>query len=243
MDLIEKHKALIITIMLMGIFILSLANIGLSKSIQQKKELLVEMSAESFVEEKAPEEEKESDPIEERKLIAAKRTHQAHNEDLKNFSDDAFEERYKALTEKISAGTKGQSEQLLTANDGASSSLNKNIEHDDTSKTQGLKNDAAPANTNADTRSSSITYTLKDRQADDLPNPVYTCEGSGKIVVRIKVNQYGYVTSTKVNSKKSTTKNQCLIDNALLYARKARFSDAEKDEQLGFITYYFNYQS
>ncbi len=243
MIFLEKHKALIITALLMGIFILLLANIGLSQRLQQKRELLVEVTPQDFLEEEeVPEEEETPDQqLEERKLIAAKRTHQAHNEDLKNFEDDAFEERYKSLTEKISAGSQGETQELTTTSESSETALTNKPFNESSKKDTGLKDEATPANTHTDTRSSSISFNLKDRQAMLLPNPIYTCNASGKIVINIKVNQNGYITKTKVNTKASSTKNQCLIDNAILYAKKARFSSTEKNEQSGSITYYFNY--
>jgi len=61
-------------------------------------------------------------------------------------------------------------------------------------------------------------------------------------VVKIEVNQNGYVTDTKIDKRKSTTRNECLFDNAMLYARKALFSRSTNSKQEGTITYFFNYR-
>ncbi|MEM6514988.1 MAG: TonB family protein, partial [Bacteroidota bacterium] len=88
-------------------------------------------------------------------------------------------------------------------------------------------------------KNSSVSFSLKGRKKVKLPPPVYLCETSGKIVVNIKVDTNGLVTDAYINSS-SSTKNQCLVDSALDYAKNARFSsDAAKTEQIGSITYYF----
>src|SRR5660398_204639 len=46
---------------------------------------------------------------------------------------------------------------------------------------------------------SSISFSLLGRSAIDIPNPVYTCDRSGKIVINISVNAEGRVTSASVN--------------------------------------------
>lgn len=90
------------------------------------------------------------------------------------------------------------------------------------------------ANTN-----SSVSYSLVNRTDKHLPPPVYLCEEGGKIVINITVNASGSVTDTYVNTS-SSSKNECLIDSALEYAKNARFSaDASKNSQIGSITYYF----
>ncbi|EGD33843.1 MULTISPECIES: hypothetical protein [unclassified Capnocytophaga] len=85
-----------------------------------------------------------------------------------------------------------------------------------------------------------ISYSLIGRNAiSELPNPIYTCEQSGKVVINITVDSQGYVTEAAYNKAASTTSNGCLIDNAIYYARKARFNKDSKIKQIGTITYQF----
>lgn len=94
--------------------------------------------------------------------------------------------------------------------------------------------------TNSANRKTTITYRLVDRKAMQLPNPVYTCDGSGKVVIAIEVNELGKVIHASYSKSTSTTSNECLIDSALEYARQARFTtDGSKTKQLGTITYNF----
>ena len=85
----------------------------------------------------------------------------------------------------------------------------------------------------------SISYSLVDRNAYDLPPPIYTCIEGGKVVINIKVDSDGYVTETSFNEKSSTTSNGCLVDNAMAYALKASFNSSNKTSQKGTITYLF----
>ncbi|MEZ4874342.1 MAG: hypothetical protein R2793_02525 [Flavobacteriaceae bacterium] len=83
-------------------------------------------------------------------------------------------------------------------------------------------------------------YSLVGRDDLYLPNPVYTCDAGGKIVITIEVNELGKVVKTSYNATLSTTTNGCLIDAALAYAAEARFTTlATKPKQLGTITYLF----
>ncbi|AXT52299.1 hypothetical protein D1818_16160 [Aquimarina sp. BL5] len=232
MEFIEKHKALIITSMLMGIFVLSLYNINMVNKRKQQSEILMEIP-EELMEELTKEEEPETPPEEERELIASKRTHDAFNEDFEDSED--FEQRIKSLTETEEATEEASNNDQLTEGQEA-------INEDITSEEVPVdKKEEKPIPEEVNNRNSSVTFILKGREKKDIPNPIYTCNGSGKVVVKIEVNQNGYVIDAKIDKKKSTTRNECLFDNALDYAQDALFSSSEMKEQKGFITYYFNY--
>nr|WP_313809753.1 hypothetical protein [uncultured Allomuricauda sp.] len=85
----------------------------------------------------------------------------------------------------------------------------------------------------------SISYSLVERNAYSLPPPIYTCIEGGKVVINIEVDSNGYVTEASFNDKSSGTSNGCLVDNAIAYAYKARFSGDSKASQIGTITYLF----
>ena len=97
-----------------------------------------------------------------------------------------------------------------------------------------------PRPSNGVSRKTTISYSLVNRKAMYLPNPVYTCDAAGKVVITIEVNELGKITRKEYNATLSTTTNGCLIDAALAYAAETRFStDASKDRQLGTISYHF----
>ncbi len=85
------------------------------------------------------------------------------------------------------------------------------------------------------------SWNLKNRTNQKLPKPGYLCpQGtSGKVTVRIKVDQNGYVTEAKLDAANSTKLAGCMVENAESYALKARFniSASAPGIQEGTITY------
>ncbi len=224
MEFIEKHKALIITSMLMGIFVLSLYNINMFNKKKEQAEILMEIPEEFLMEEEQEEQPEEELTQENREIDPAKRTHAAYNEDFEDH--DEIEQRIKSLTEV--------DEPVQTEEPSPN--------EEDVVIEEKKEEEVKPEEEKTNSRYSSSSYILKDRKVQGrLPNPVYTCNGSGKVVVKIEVNQNGYVVDTKIDKRSSTTRNECLFDNALEYARKALFSKSDLTEQEGSITYYFNY--
>ena len=102
-------------------------------------------------------------------------------------------------------------------------------------KTRLSKSESTSAN-----KKTTISYQLVDRKKLRLPNPVYTCDRGGKIVISIEVNALGKVVKATYNKSASTTTNGCLIESALHYANSSKFTTkAGKISQLGTITYNF----
>lgn len=179
----------------------------------------------------------EEEPEESDMELAEIETNRAYNEAEKYISQtetsnrknsEDIEEKLREIDEAISRSGNGNNsfEKLTT------SSTTENQSEPEISKT-------ASADKGANRRTT-VSYMLKDRNHLYLPNPVYTCEGSGKIVINIEVNTLGEVRKTTFNRNASTTGNQCLIDAALEYAAQARFtSNASRQKQLGSITFNF----
>jgi hypothetical protein len=89
-------------------------------------------------------------------------------------------------------------------------------------------------------KKTTISYQLIDRKKLHLPNPVYTCDRGGKVVISIEVNALGKVVKTTYNKAASNTTNGCLIESALHYATSSNFTTkAGKNKQIGTITYLF----
>lgn len=74
-----------------------------------------------------------------------------------------------------------------------------------------------------------------------VPKPSYTCPRGGTVHIDIKVNQKGQVISARFNSGLSTTSNECLVNQSIKYAKRAKinqdFNGASSVE--GSITYNF----
>lgn len=74
-------------------------------------------------------------------------------------------------------------------------------------------------------------------------NPGYTCgnNSNGLVVVEIKVNRNGNVLHAQVNTQASKGATACMLEKAVLYAKKSRFNyvSAASQAQLGIIKYRF----
>jgi len=237
-DFFEKHKALIITLLFMGVFVLSLHNIALSNKSQAQKELLLELSALDYMEENLPNKTLEPTP-EPEEISRTEKTHQAFNQESR-VDQQAFEQRLADLNQKLTAGSESVSESADSEN--GTEAIAEKTSDDDTSNNAG-KEEEEKENTITETANhdSSISYSLIKRKASKLPNPVYTCGNRGKIVINVVVNQHGHVTTAEVNTAASNSNNGCLHDSAIKYAKRAQFNTSERLQQLGTITYLFNY--
>ena len=103
---------------------------------------------------------------------------------------------------------------------------------------QPKESDKMAANYKGPTR---IYYDLTGRNHTYLPIPIYKCQGSGKIVLLISVDQMGNVNDAGLITSESTTKDECLIETAVSTALKSRFnSDLNAPKvQKGTLTYIF----
>jgi hypothetical protein len=86
-----------------------------------------------------------------------------------------------------------------------------------------------------------IYYDLFGRNHLYLPIPIYKCEGSGKVVLTIEVDQNGVVQKAQIIERESTASDPCLIETAVNTALLSRFNpDASAPKiQIGSLTYQF----
>jgi len=86
-----------------------------------------------------------------------------------------------------------------------------------------------------------IYYDLMGRTHTYLPIPIYKCQGSGKVVLNIDVNQIGIVEKAVIITNESTTSDDCLIETAVTTALISRFNpDVNAPRiQAGTLTYLF----
>lgn len=201
---------------------------------QQQKELLMELDiAEQLAQIEPPEQE------------APKPTPTTPNQTVTN---EAFNETKKATTEYFDSRMQDiiernaeQREALESQSTTGTANLDSGQGTDtDTSRPKAATNAEQTTSNYKSNRKSNISYYLPTRDKVKIPNPIYTCDEEGTVVITIIVNQYGHVTKTDYNRAQSTTTNGCLIEEALYYAERARFSeDGTRDSQKGTITYQF----
>ncbi|MEM8999367.1 MAG: energy transducer TonB [Bacteroidota bacterium] len=235
MNLNRKQLSLLITIFSMSTIVLMAYNIHLGA--KQEDEYAIEMSlADEELEELLEEEEKQleelhTDPI---------KSHMAYNETAKPTygAPEPLKTLEELLEEREVSDTPTD---ILGSDEGYAANLKELAKKRKERKEQLGERDAQKkefTNTLKDRRTS-ISYSLVDRNAYALPPPIYTCIEGGKVVINIKVDASGYVTEADFNAKSSGTNDYCLIENAIAYALKARFSAAVKASQIGTITYLF----
>jgi hypothetical protein len=86
-----------------------------------------------------------------------------------------------------------------------------------------------------------IYYNLPGRVHTYLPIPIYKCQGEGKVVLSIQVNQKGIVEKALIIEAESTTSDPCLVETAVSTALDSRFnSDVNSPKiQAGTLSYHF----
>ncbi|OUR94684.1 hypothetical protein A9Q87_03350 [Flavobacteriales bacterium 34_180_T64] len=242
MELIEKHKALIITFLLTGIMLFAMFSFHITKQSEFIAESYYEMEPQTI------EELKKLEALEALEKSLTK-TNQAFNEDkafkemMKNFksmSSNDFDKTTKKLKEEASQTPDEvvSSSSSYTSSNGYSvdkEALNKFKKANAVLAKRSEEKRAKNTNNNAN---STLTYSLKDRDILDYDTPRYLCENSGIIVVNITVNGNGNVTESYINTS-STSENECLIEHAIEYAKSVQFSASSNDSQLGSISFYF----
>ncbi|SDS48186.1 hypothetical protein [Gramella sp. MAR_2010_147] len=235
-DFFDKHKALILTTLSFAVLMLALYNFKLANSNQATAEMLVDL--EQFkVEEKQetePDEQKET-PQKNRRDV---QTHQAYNQDKETRETD-FKNQLDKIFEKNSAEQE-QNENENNEGSNGNYSVNRKNSEEKNKRSDGDDSSEEATQKSAAYDYSSISFSLKGRRAVKIPNPVYTCDTAGKVVINITVDANGYVLDSSFNKGSSTTSNECLIDRALEYSAGARFSKlAGRNAQPGTITYHF----
>ncbi|MFD1094811.1 energy transducer TonB family protein [Salegentibacter chungangensis] len=234
MDFFDRHKALILTVLTCSVLILALYNFQLSKKQEKANEMLVNLD--QFVKEQAEAEEKPEEKEPARPAPKSPETHRAFNENQEARQEN-FDRQLNEIFEKNSAESEAASENEASEGDYSISKAKKAEK-----KKSSDGNDASEkiSKKSGGLRNSSISFSLKGRSAIDIPNPVYTCDTPGKVVINIEVDSNGRVTETSYNKASSGSSNECLIEQALEYAQGARFSSLPgRDSQPGTITYNF----
>ncbi|WP_438964195.1 hypothetical protein [Winogradskyella sp.] len=240
MNLIDKHKAAIITFLLSGIVVLGLFTIQLT----QKGTLI----SESYY--KIEPETEEEKLIEEFEKMKGPSTNKAFNEDqefkqmMRNFKTLASNDFQRTTKELDNTdNTKDLIEERninKSINDNNAYALN-NAETDSYKALQEKLNKRLENQKIADehaNRRSTLTYSLKGRTLDYYQIPRYLCERGGKIVVSIRVDEKGNVFDAYINGS-SNSENQCLIDHAIDYAKSVQFDASDRTDQIGTITFLF----
>lgn len=237
MDFFDRYKALIVTSLLFAVLMLALYNFNLANNNQATAEMLVDL--EQFkVEEKKQETEPEKPEEAPQRNPRDVQTHKAYNQDNETREAD-FNSKLDEIFEKNSAEQEQAENEENNGSEG-NYAVNKKNAEEKKKRSDGDNSGKQASQQSAAYDYSSISFSLKNRSAIKIPNPVYTCDQAGKIVVNISVDESGYVIDRSINKGSSTSTNECLTERALEYAAGARFTKlAGQNGQPGTITYYF----
>jgi TonB family protein len=239
MNLNRQQLSLIITIFSMAIVVLVLYNIQLGAQEEEDDDYVVEMVLDEELLEELEEKEKLVEEISNTEPI---KSHMAFNETAKpSYGNPEPLKTLEEILEEKAAMSDGEvSDQLISDSEYAAKVKELAKKREEIKQSLGEKEAKKEAFTNnlADKRTS-ISYSLIDRNSYRLPPPIYTCIEGGKVVINIVVDDSGYVTDADFNAKSSGTSNGCLVENAIAYALKAKFSPSDKASQKGTITYLF----
>lgn len=240
MGFFDQHKALIITVLLLSLLLLLMYNIRLSNARNDRQETLVDLENFQLEEPEPAEEDPEQPEAEETPAPqpSQTRTHQAFNQNQQQRESD-FESRLNEIFEKNSAEQEASEVEETSTSEG-DVQINSNPKNKTQERSDGNDTSEDISAKTGNYRNSSISFSLVGRSAYQIPNPIYTCDTPGKVVVNIVVNEEGRVTDTDINKASSTSSNECLVDRALEYAAGASFSRLNgRNSQKGTITYYF----
>jgi len=222
----------------MAIVVLTLFSISLGEVGSVEDEYIVEMMlAEEDIEELL----KEKEALEDLSNAAPVKSHTAYNETAK--PTYGYPEPLQTLEEIMAEkAASSNAEQTDATADGAYAERVQELKKKREEAKQKLGEKEAEKKeftNNLAARRTSVSYSLVDRNNYKLPPPIYTCIEGGKVVINIKVDVNGNVIEADYNSKSSGTSNGCLVDNAITYAKKAKFNSSNKASQKGTITYLF----
>ena len=91
------------------------------------------------------------------------------------------------------------------------------------------------------TSSATAKYFCENRNMILQKIPSYLCNQTGTVRLTIKVNPKGEVTDCKVDNSETSTSNQCLIENAINYAKNWKFNQdfSSTQRQEGWIEFIY----
>ncbi|HEA29053.1 MAG TPA: hypothetical protein ENH91_03510 [Leeuwenhoekiella sp.] len=240
MNISPQDKAFIITFGSACLLVLVFFFITLSPFEKQVAEEFINIPIIEEPEQEQPETLKKEEMIAQNEPIS----HQPKNESrLKNEAEEFFSQEDE-IREALQAEQESESEAKTEEESSYSDYQNKiaalREKAKNAKKTEATENKPkAQPQSSSTNRRTTISYILNERNAIKIPNPVYTCDAVGKVVINIQVNDNGNVTRTTFNKSASTTSNGCLVDQAIDYASRALFNVTSGSSQLGSITFEF----
>ncbi|NNE77717.1 MAG: energy transducer TonB [Pricia sp.] len=239
MNLNRQQLSLLITVFSMSIVILCLYNIHLGGESEEDEYFVEMVLAEEEIEELLEKKEELEDESENADPI---KSHMAYNEANKPSygNPEPLKTLEELMEEKEAAEMSDNPDDTISDSEYEARVKELRKKREEAKEKLGEKDAQKQEFTNnLAKRRTSVSYSLVNRNNYRLPPPIYTCIEGGKVVVNIEVNSDGSVIDADFNAHSSGTSNGCLVDNAIAYALKAKFSSAARSSQKGTITYIF----
>ncbi|MGV6861952.1 MAG: hypothetical protein ACWA41_09275 [Putridiphycobacter sp.] len=174
------------------------------------------------------------------------------NQDISNQVADANDDREKSFEDYSTYETDFSEESQMSAKEleakyfeeaAANNDQHEyleNIEKHEVNKYDQTTKNTTSGGKNAYAGEVMISYNLPGRKAYALPNPGYTCMGSGTVVIQVKVDKSGDVKFASFSAGQSNHATECMVERALIFAKKSRFDyNGTSNLQTGTITYKF----
>ena len=91
------------------------------------------------------------------------------------------------------------------------------------------------------TSNATAKYFCENRNMIIQKIPSYLCNETGTVRLNIKVNQKGEVIDCRVDNTTTNTSNECLIENAINYAKNWKFNQnfSSTQRQVGWIEFIY----
>lgn len=243
LDFIERHKEGILGTIIIHLVLATVVLIMKINTIQnQQSAVEVNMLTEEEVKQLLdPEENKEQEvkPKElfspaERAILGARNiaTNQAEQSATENIDKMVNEIKNELGVKDPSPAQTHQSPQLLP-DENALPDKNAREEKVNVTKNTGIRTFYKGPTT--------VSYFLEGRYHQHLPIPVYKCQGHGKVVMKIEVNQQGYVEKIEIDRAQSNIPDNCILETAEKAAHSTRFNPITSGpaKQQGTLTYIF----
>ncbi|WP_460485377.1 tRNA pseudouridine(55) synthase TruB [Capnocytophaga sp. HP1101] len=227
----NTDKAIMLTLLILFGTVVTLMMIQLNN---KEKEIMIEMAlTPDDLPYEPPKLEEQTDAPDLSQAMNAKLTTNAYNQaDADLRQTENFKTLDEIMAERASQEMESAKEELVSTN-----KMSSNLVISDDNNLQ--KTSHKTASDNKVNKNTLVKYALSGRTGN-IPNPVFTCEKEGQVVIIITVDEVGRVIRTALDKMNSTTNDDCLIENSLLYASRARFNAVTgKKEQTGTITYIF----
>jgi len=243
LDYIERHKIGILTTIIIHLLLVTLFMViqfGVIKKKKENQEITVDLMDPSILEKAIEQKKQEVKTLSQQQFIKDLQKEYS----IKNVAVNEADQDAKPEVEKMVKDIKGE---LNIKDNKPSEQIHPQPKIEEIQKKEALTEKKTEYTENAKGErtfhkgATTTVYYLKDRMHIYIPMPVYQCQGSGKVVMDIVVNQSGYVIDATVNKAESQIMEECLIEAANRAAYTSRFNakNTAPEKQRGKMTYIF----